>query len=812
MKSKRLCLHRSEILRESRQEALDCGFLTCHETASGYVTFPHVNIQIFLAAFYLVQSLDTGETMEDVGLPLKNVYFLKFCVWLMADVSVQQYFQNHNRVYHDLAFRVAAQIDNVVINMSEISETFPVFGDQEKDHIVWEFFSKVLSLCSKIKELYFKPGHSVYWSLESRTDILSSLRAIGNPRHVRFLVELKSQGLTIVEDAEQYMGLADRLIPFSGDNRHPSLCVYMPDSSHKGKEFNISKYTSPGLGKLHLHAWFGYRSYRIVAQHELPRCLFLTELWFNRLQIDESIVVTLANSMKDGNLPVVTQLHFTDCEELEGKLPVLFRTKWPTLTHLDLSCSQVHTTDLEYLASHENVNCPNITFVSLYSDDDTLNKTDSLANFEWSWPKLTQLFLRASSFSTSIMYRDNIFKLLSIPPSLTDLGLNLVINSDEHLIALVRSLASTQLRKLDISHSLGITGNLSVLLRHSFPSLNSLVLSHCWLNSQDLCSLAQASVEGRLPQLTHLDITENWVSGELGQLLGNSFPSLNSLILSDCELNSQDLCSLAQAKQNSTLPALKELDISKNDELTGHLQNLFQHGQKWEHLIKLKVEQDIIVNDNFQTMLSKVQSRCLRSLEELSFSAYHVDGIDKVKWFNLRQLRVNCSKHSSAKILGQIAEGVEQGMFPKLVNLKICMKSLFVFDKFSKGTESIKKTYQILENVKSGSVTRHEVVDFLVRCLANIYHKKEKHYRSMYRLLEDMEEVLNKKWDALFVKFCNKYLSSRAPSIQMVDHLEVFMFDTMIESWKANKRKLPDIEVRLGKYGVKVQGTLTWYW
>ena len=67
----------------------------------------------------------------------------------------------------------------------------------------------------------------------------------------------------------------------------------------------------------------------------------------------------------------------------------------------------------------------------------------------------------------------------------------------------------TQLKKLNIRESLGITGNLSALLRHTFPSLNSLILRRCGLNSQDLCSLAQASVEGRIPQLRDLDISEN---------------------------------------------------------------------------------------------------------------------------------------------------------------------------------------------------------------------------------------------------------------------------------------------------------------
>ena len=50
---------------------------------------------------------------------------------------------------------------------------------------------------------------------------------------------------------------------------------------------------------------------------------------------------------------------------------------------------------------------------------------------------------------------------------------------------------------------------LSNLLDKSFLSLNSLIPSDCGLNSEDLCSLAQACVEGRLPQLKHLDTSGN---------------------------------------------------------------------------------------------------------------------------------------------------------------------------------------------------------------------------------------------------------------------------------------------------------------
>ena len=80
----------------------------------------------------------------------------------------------------------------------------------------------------------------------------------------------------------------------------------------------------------------------------------------------------------------------------------------------------------------------------------------------------------------------NIQTISNVPTTLTDLRLPRFICS----LLDITAQSVSKLNKLDISHSSGISGNLSVLLRQSFPSLNSLILSDCGLNSQDLCSLA----------------------------------------------------------------------------------------------------------------------------------------------------------------------------------------------------------------------------------------------------------------------------------------------------------------------------------
>ena len=94
-------------------------------------------------------------------------------------------------------------------------------------------------------------------------------------------------------------------------------------------------------------------------------------------------------------------------------------------------------------------------------------------------------------------------------PALQSLTMHRFIRSMEILYMFTRTPVLTRLHKLDISHSSGVTGVLSILLCHSFPVLETLILSDCWLNSDDLRSLAQANKEGRLPKLKHLDISQN---------------------------------------------------------------------------------------------------------------------------------------------------------------------------------------------------------------------------------------------------------------------------------------------------------------
>ena len=201
-------------------------------------------------------------------------------------------------------------------------------------------------------------------------------------------------------------------------------------------------------------------------------------------------------------------------------------------------------------------------------------------------------------------------------PSLTHLTLQRFICTVQHLYMVTESAVLTQLQKLDITHSSGISGTLSMLMCHSFPLLDTLILNDCGLNSKVLSSLAEASVKDRLPVLKHLDVSEN-------------------------------------------------VDRSN------HLKYLFSFSAKWQTLEILCTQQSSkpVSKNDFQMFIDKVQSGCLGSLKDLEVSAdqsSYLSNCDNFKWQSLQRIHICCPFELQSKILTGIGDAVEKDILPSL--------------------------------------------------------------------------------------------------------------------------------------------------
>ena len=211
-----------------------------------------------------------------------------------------------------------------------------------------------------------------------------------------------------------------------------------------------------------------------------------------------------------------------------SSLKLLLHSPWPTLSCLNLCECYLKLEGFQDLSDANGKgffpNLRSLLVCDLYQN----GSSAAVPLFSHSWPKLTKLVLdnlatRSGKEVTTIWEK---VPMLSDPTGFNfqpqDVpGLRLLKFSHFKipLENLMISIGGLGLTKLDVSNCKGITGMMSGLKHHTFAFLDTLLLSNCELHSQDLNVLAQAGAGGRLPQLKHLDISKNQMcAGHLDSL------------------------------------------------------------------------------------------------------------------------------------------------------------------------------------------------------------------------------------------------------------------------------------------------------
>ncbi|XP_075058198.1 leucine-rich repeat-containing protein 31 [Mixophyes fleayi] len=108
------------------------------------------------------------------------------------------------------------------------------------------------------------------------------------------------------------------------------------------------------------------------------------------------------------------------------------------------------------------------------------------------------------------------------------------------------------------------------------PKLKSVIISNCTLTKESFAGLAEAS--RYLPDLQKLDLSWNKCVGGNLKLFAETLKNatvLQSLLLSSCNLLTQDLAVLASAAQAGHLDNLQQLDLAYNDTIPDEGWSLF---------------------------------------------------------------------------------------------------------------------------------------------------------------------------------------------------------------------------------------------
>ena len=189
---------RSEVIREVGEDAFDYGLLIgCEEghrlirdeTANIFVTFAHRSIQEFFGAFYFVERLSDGSSIEDIigvdcrePIFMTDPLFLQFCLWFL--LRSQDYFAFSNSaaacaVLQKYCARTIAPYDLV---LPSITETFPALKVEEAvasdDRFMLIFFTGIFQELCNINVILVKYQKSLDWIMSSLRPLLQTVRQV----------------------------------------------------------------------------------------------------------------------------------------------------------------------------------------------------------------------------------------------------------------------------------------------------------------------------------------------------------------------------------------------------------------------------------------------------------------------------------------------------------------------------------------------------------------------------------------------------------------------------------------------------------
>ena len=303
-------------------------------------------------------------------------------------------------------------------------------------------------------------------------------------------------------------------------------------------------------------------------------------------------------------------------------------------------------------------------------------------------PNLTHLSISFIENSTEIPdSNEEVIRTSFNFPALCHLTLNRFVCSPSDLHIVASSVGSSEVSKLDTSHSLGMAGSLSVMLTKHFQSLTSLVVSDCGLVSDDLSSLAKAGSQGRLPQLGHLDLSDN---------VG----------------------------------------------IRGHFQRLFLHGHQWGHLLSLNVKQAAWVTpgDEFHEIVKFTRLGALVHLEHLICTATNIDvhlsSSSDLKWPSVHHLHVHCAHrygyNDHVQLYQQLTDLIQKGVFP---NLNILSATSQIIPKHAISRASHNVSLSELQEASIEAMYLHDIRDVSSSQIAVHLPNDESHLKYLFELM-----------------------------------------------------------------------------
>ena len=604
------------------------------ETADIFVTFPHRRLQEFLGAFAFVWMLDKGEEIQSVlgdncnkPIFLMNPLFLQFCLWFLCDEQTYFRFKNRENIYQCLVQFSVDFMNKPVFDTYDYPALPMPSADLTRDKLRVSFLTDILVKCNKTSKLILP-------YTDNETDALDFILGLINPilkaitciktgkYEATFnVINLKTSEM-IIKCTRSTSG------NFSIMQNHYTKLMNDP-IVHLYSDYTMSnelRFSYANVKRLSVKM-FEER----VLKSPIKLNPHLTHLYLDNIFTEQEIN-DLAKTAKAENF--LSHLSLVGCKEVEGKLPVLFQSEWLRLKYLDLSGTDVSESDLEFLCLTCNGSAktlPNLTSLGLPIPDDMSTDTFCEKLFTISWPNLKSLYLHVA-FDSYTGFANTVKE--NKLQNLTYFGVEINTTLSAIVPLPIKTLSLDKLTNLQFLH-----------------------LDNCYF-------CGPIEIASSLSELCLFDC-----HGLEGNLLSlDTLPRLTTLILSNSQLNSNDLIILVQAIVKSYLPLLKHLDISDNDLSLSEFKYLFEGSCTWSKLFSLDIRGLFEASEDDQVMeyLNEIVGRgYLPSLQKLGIN--HFENRN-VHWNRLEKLLLfQCEDDA----LCNIADAVRRGLQPALRTLCI---------------------------------------------------------------------------------------------------------------------------------------------
>ena len=640
-------LQRSDVIRDVGPDVFDYGFLIGHEeahilirdeTADIYVTFPHRSLQEFLGSFSFVCMLDKGKDIQSIlgdncnkPIFLMNPLFLQFCLWFSCDEQTYLCFKNRGNIYQCLVQFSVDFVNKPVFKMDKYPALHMSSAGITTDKLRVRFLANILVNCNKTSRLILNYDVN---DPDTDGDALDSILGLINP-------VLKA--ITCVQMGEEgptfnviNLKASEMIIQCEGSNSSELAII----QNHYTKHMNdpiVHLYSDHNISNEIRLSYANVKRLSVkkievdVLESPVKFNPHLTYLHFSFGRM-EQVINHLAKTAKADNF--LSHISFEFCQNVEGKLPVLFQSKWPHLKYLDLRWAYVLESDLEFLCltcNGSNKTLPNLTSLSLTIPERMSTDTFCEKLFTLSWPNLKSLYLHGTfdsytGFTNAV--KENKLQNLTY----------FVVEIDRIRPPIpIEALCLDKLTNLQFLHL--VNCNISDPLEIA-SSLSELSLFNC-----------------------------NGLEGKLSSLISDTLPRLTTLKNQrDRQLNSNDLRNLAQAKVKGYLPLLKHLDISYNKLSLSEFKCLFEGSCTWSDLLSLDIRRAFINvrGDQVTDYMNEIVSRgYLPSLQKLGINRFENRN---VLWNRLEKLKLFECKDDA---LCNIADAVRRGLQPALRTLCI---------------------------------------------------------------------------------------------------------------------------------------------